>query len=73
MSLMVSFFFFFFFLLSFSPRDVLNEIWDLTESVSESFPTCSFPGKKWLYCQTSIEKFYYIAIFPMENSGMENS
>ena len=33
MSLMV------FFVLSFSPRDVLDEIWDLNESVSESFPT----------------------------------
>ena len=25
----------------FSPRDVLDEIWDLIESVSEGFPTCS--------------------------------
>ena len=24
------------------PRDVLDEIWDLTESVSEGFPTYSF-------------------------------
>ena len=23
------------------PRDVLDEIWDLIESVSEGFPTCS--------------------------------
>ena len=28
-----------FFLLSFFPRDVLNEIWDLIESVFEVFPT----------------------------------
>ena len=35
MSLMV------FFVLSFSPRDVLDEIWDLIESVSEDFPTYS--------------------------------
>ena len=28
-------------MLSFLPRDVLDEIWDLTESVSEGFPTFS--------------------------------
>ena len=32
----------FFFLLSFFPRDVLDEIWDLIELVSEGFPTYSF-------------------------------
>ena len=26
-------------MMSFFPRDLLNEIWDLTESVSEGFPT----------------------------------
>ena len=31
-----------FFLLSFSPRDVLYEILDFIESVSEGFPTYSF-------------------------------
>ena len=35
MSLMVSF------CAAFSPRDVLDEIWDLVESVSEGFPTYS--------------------------------
>ena len=30
-----------FFVLSFFPLDVLDEIWDLTESVSEGFLTCS--------------------------------
>ena len=35
-SLMVSYF-----VPSFFPRDVLNEIWDLTESVPENFPTYS--------------------------------
>ena len=30
------------FVLSFFPRDVLDEILDLTESVSESFPTYSY-------------------------------
>ena len=33
--------FFFFFFLFFLPRDVLDEIWDLIESVSEGFPTYS--------------------------------
>ena len=28
-------------MLSFFPRDVLDEIWDLNESVSEGFPTYS--------------------------------
>ena len=30
------------FVLSFFPLDVLDEIWDLVESVSEGFPTYSF-------------------------------
>ena len=30
-----------FFVLSFFPRDVLDEIWDLIESVSEGIPTYS--------------------------------
>ena len=29
-------------MLSFFPRDVLDEIWDLIESVSEGFPTYSW-------------------------------
>ena len=33
-------FFFFFFVLPLFPRDVLDEIWDLIESVSEGFTTC---------------------------------
>ena len=31
-------------MLSFLPLDVLDEIWDLTESVSEGFPIYSFNG-----------------------------
>ena len=31
------------FVLSFFPLDVLDEIWDLIESVSEGFLTYSFP------------------------------
>ena len=34
---LVMFILFIFFLLSFFPRDVLDEIWDLIESVSEGF------------------------------------
>ena len=30
-----------FFVLSFFPRDALDEIWDFTESASEGFPTYS--------------------------------
>ena len=30
------------YMLSFFPRDVLDEIWDLIASVSECFPTYSF-------------------------------
>ena len=30
------------FMLSFFPRDVLDGIWDLIESVSEGFPTYSY-------------------------------
>ena len=37
-----------FFVLSFFPRDVLNEIWNLIESVSEGFPTYSL-RVKWRY------------------------
>ena len=33
------------FVLSFFPRDVLDEIWNLIESVSEGFPTYSFIHK----------------------------
>ena len=39
MSMMVSF------VLSFFPRDVLDEILNLIESVSEDFPSYSFPLK----------------------------
>ena len=35
----LKFFFFFFFVLSLFPRGVLDEIWDLIESVSEGFTT----------------------------------
>ena len=36
-------------MLSFFPLDVLDEIWDLIESVSEGFPSssCFFSGQKY--------------------------
>ena len=37
------------FVLSFFPRDVLDEIWDLIESVSEGFPTYFFKIKWFKY------------------------
>ena len=46
MSLMVSYF-----VLSFFPRDVLDEIWDRIESIPENFPTYNFhiepPRRGW--------------------------
>ena len=40
-------------MLSFFPRDVLHEIWDLIESVSEGFPTYSFSyGLSFLFSLT---------------------
>ena len=47
MSLMVSL------VLSFFPRDVLNEIGDLIESVSEGFPSYSYHDNiDWELCKT---------------------
>ena len=42
------------FVLSFFPLDVLDEIWDLIESVSEGFLTYSFkiPFSNWVKCVT---------------------
>ena len=43
------------FVLSFFPRDVLDEILDLIESVSEGFPTYSYSGRYTLYWLYDIE------------------
>ena len=59
MSMMVSF------VLSFFPRDVLDEILNLIKSVSEDFPSYSFIGNK--KCETpriSEELFYFQHSFP---------
>ena len=41
------------FVLSFFPRDVLDEMWDLIESVSESFPTYSASAEICSYARES--------------------
>ena len=43
-------------MLSFFPRDVLDEIWDLIESVSEGFPTYSLLGEAY--------KHHCLLLFP---------
>ena len=40
-------------MLSFFPRDVLDEIWDLIESVSEGFPTYSLTDNSIIYVRSS--------------------
>ena len=51
MSMMVSF------VLSFFPRDVLDEILNLIESVSEDFPSYSWPEHRSLYLsQNTVKK-----------------
>ena len=50
MSMMVSF------VLSFFPRDVLDEILNLIESVSEDFPSYSDQGKHYLLSYISMQK-----------------
>ena len=42
--LLLVMYFMVFFVRSFFPRGVLDEIWDLIESVSEGFPTYSYVG-----------------------------
>ena len=43
-------------MLSFFPRDVLDEIWDLIESVSEAFPSYSFIRKP--ICDIVLNKIF---------------
>ena len=53
---------------SFLPRDILVEIWDVIESVSEGFPTYSFNyvldlGSPWLnfkFCTPSLIGEYWL-------------
>ena len=46
-------------MLSFSPRDVLDEIWDLIESVSEGFPT--------YFCLSSVRRQFFALNDLMKN------
>ena len=48
-------------MLSFSPRDVLGEIWDLVESVSEDFPSYSFIFD----CLKTLGKVDYTNFYPI--------
>ena len=52
MSLMASF------VLSFFPRDVLDEIWDLIKSVSEGFPT-------YFYNEKSLKKYKILPFYKL--------
>ena len=49
-------------MLSFFPRDVLDEIWDLIESVSEGFPTYSFKILSG-YVKVMVYKYYNLKRF----------
>ena len=51
-------------MLSFFPRDVLDDNWDLIESVSESFPTYSFKSH-----QSRTEKVRVLSIDALLNWG----
>ena len=57
MSMMVSF------VLSFFPRDVLDEILNLIESVSEDFPSYSYTQNTIFFEITNIEVFFFFARF----------
>ena len=48
------------FVLSFFPLDVLDEIWDLIESVSEGFITYSFPVPRMDDCIDNISQANYV-------------
>ena len=48
------------FVLSFFPLDVLDEIWDLIESVSEGFLTYSFPVPRMDDCIDNISQAKYV-------------
>ena len=59
------------FVLSFFPLDVLDEIWDLIESVSEGFLTYSFyfhnKQKEFLNELNSLVAIYFIISFCYKN------
>ena len=49
------------FVLSFFPRDVLDEILNLIESVSEDFPSCSFRAAIFVLKSTVLKDFLQTA------------
>ena len=54
------------FVLSFSPLDVLDDIWDVIESVSEGFLTYTFT---WLSLVMSLLMSLCFVLFPMRCLG----
>ena len=50
------------FVLSFFPLDVLNEIWDLIEPISEGFLTYSYPN---MCCLGGINRFMAVQPSPL--------
>ena len=57
MSMMVSF------VLPFFPRDVLDEILNLIESVSEDFPSYSYLLIQWVFTFTEVQRVLYLVIY----------
>ena len=55
------------FVLSFFPRDVLDEILNLIESVSEGFPSYSYKGARVSYSKCLQSKIVYV-MFSCKNS-----
>ena len=49
-------------MLSFFPPDVLNEIWDLIESVSEGFPTYSWVMGTKALCVALLLTLFYLPL-----------
>ena len=68
-----------FFVLSFFPRDVLDEIWDLIESVYEGFPSCSCnecvftscPGGNvfFSYLLCILSSIYFLIYYTLQSDG----
>ena len=68
--------------LSFFPLDVLNEIWDLIESVSEEFLTYCFRclaqftskqywlGQEWFFSNDIV---YFVSIVPFKDTNQNTS
>ena len=60
-------------MLSFFSRDVLDEIWDLIESVSEGFPTHFFLKKTIKQKMRMVQRFKYHKLKGVVNPGFVKS